>query len=80
MNIKANEIMDIKKYNEAIDNLNTVYAKALPYMEKAYELKSDDFDTMTTLQELYYRLKIKDPSLNQKYLNIKSKIDALEKK
>ena len=80
MNTKANEIMDIKKYNEAVDQLNIVYAKALPFMEKAYELKPDDVYTMSRLQELYYRLKTRDPVLNQKYLNIKAKIDAVEKK
>ena len=80
MNTKANEITDIKKYNEAVDQLNIVYAKALPFMEKAYELKPDDVYTMSRLQELYYRLKTRDPALNQKYLNIKAKIDAVEKK
>jgi tetratricopeptide (TPR) repeat protein len=46
MFVKANEIMDVKKYSDAIDLANTVYAKALPYMEKAYELKPDDVYTM----------------------------------
>jgi tetratricopeptide (TPR) repeat protein len=80
MNTKANEIMDVNKYNEAVDQLNIVYAKALPFMERAYELKPDDVYTMSRLQELYYRLKTKDPSLTQKYINIKAKIDAVEKK
>jgi len=79
MNIKANDIIDIKKYNEAVDQLNTVYAKALPFMEMANKLKPDDIETMSRLQELYYRLKIKDPSLNQKDLDIKSKIDSVKK-
>ena len=46
---KANEIMDVKKYTEAIDEANAVYAKALPYMEKAHELKPDDVYTMRRL-------------------------------
>jgi tetratricopeptide (TPR) repeat protein len=71
----ANEIMDVKKYSEAIDQANTVYAKALPYMEKAYELKPDDVYTMRSLQELYYRLKMTD-----KYTVIKAKLDAVDKK
>jgi tetratricopeptide (TPR) repeat protein len=75
MFIKANEIMDVKKYSEAIDQANTVYAKALPYMEKAYELKPNDVYTMRSLQELYYRLKITD-----KYTVIKAKLDAIDKK
>jgi tetratricopeptide (TPR) repeat protein len=71
----ANEIMDVKKYSDAIDQANTVYAKALPYMEKAYELKPDDVYTMRSLQELYYRLKMTD-----KYTVIKAKLDAIDKK
>jgi len=73
---KANEIMDVKKYSEAIDVANEVYAKALPYMEKAHELKPDDVDTMKSLQELYYRLKQKDPSLAPKYDAIRAKLSA----
>lgn len=80
MFLKANDIMDVKKYTEAIDLANAVYTKALPYMEKAYELKPDDFDTMKSLQELYYRLKAKDASLTPKYDAIKAKLDAIEKK
>jgi tetratricopeptide (TPR) repeat protein len=79
MNTKANDIIDIKKYNEAVDQLNAVYAKALPFMEKANELKPDDIETMSRLQELYYILKVKDPALTQKYTDIKSKIDSARK-
>ena len=71
----ANEIMDVKKYSEAIDQANAVYAKALPSMEKALELKPDDIYTMRSLQELYYRLKQTD-----KYTAIKAKLDAMDKK
>jgi tetratricopeptide (TPR) repeat protein len=75
MFVKANEIMDVKKYSEAIDLANAVYAKALPYMEKANELKPDDVYTMRSLQELYYRLKQTD-----KYAAIKAKLDTLNNK
>jgi tetratricopeptide (TPR) repeat protein len=71
----ANEIMDVKKYSDAIDQANAVYAKALPYMEKAYEIKPDDLFSMRSLQELYYRLKMTD-----KYTAIKAKLDAIDKK
>jgi tetratricopeptide (TPR) repeat protein len=80
MFVKANEIMDVKKYSDAIDQANVVYAKALPHMEKANEFKPDDIDTMRRLMELYYRLKAKDASLAPKYDAIKAKIDAMEKK
>jgi len=71
----ANEIMDVKKYTEAVDQANIVYAKALPFMEKAYSLNPDDRYTMGSLKELYYRLKQTD-----KYNTIKAKLDALEGK
>jgi tetratricopeptide (TPR) repeat protein len=75
MFVKANEIMDVKKYTEAVDQANAVYAKALPYMEKALELKPDDIYAMRSLKELYYRLKQTD-----KYNLIKSKLDVIDGK
>jgi tetratricopeptide (TPR) repeat protein len=75
MFLKANEIMDVKKYTEAVDQANLIYAKALPYMEKALELKPDDIYSMRSLKELYYRLKFTD-----KYNAIKAKLDVLEGK
>jgi tetratricopeptide (TPR) repeat protein len=68
----ANEIMDVKEYSDAIDQANDVYAKALPYMERANELKADDIDTLKSLQELYYRLKETD-----KYNSVKARVDEL---
>jgi tetratricopeptide (TPR) repeat protein len=80
MFVKANEIMDVKKYSEAVDEANAVYAKALPYMEKAHEINPDDVYAMRSLQELYYRLKAKDPSLAPKYDAIKAKLSEIDKK
>lgn len=76
----ANDIMDVKEYSKAIDVANAVYAKALPYMEKAHELNPDDIYTMRSLQELYYRLRQKDPSLNAKYEEMRAKVIAAEQK
>jgi tetratricopeptide (TPR) repeat protein len=75
MFVKANEIMDVNQYTKAIDEANAVYAKALPYMEKALQLKPDDVYTMRRLQELYYRMKMTD-----KYNEMKAKADAIEGK
>ncbi|MCE5347493.1 MAG: tetratricopeptide repeat protein [Bacteroidales bacterium] len=72
---KANDIMDVKQYSAAIDTANTVYAKALPYMEKAHSLNPDDIYSMRSLQELYYRLKQTD-----KYNAIKALLEAKDKK
>jgi tetratricopeptide (TPR) repeat protein len=75
MFVKANDIMDVNKYNAAIEEAMKVFAKALPYMEKANELKANDVYAMRGLKELYYRLKMTD-----KYNDIKAKLDVLEQK
>jgi predicted Zn-dependent protease len=74
MFVKANDIMDVNKYNAAIEEAMKVFSKALPYMEKALELKPDDIYAMRSLKELYYRLKMTD-----KYNDIKAKLDVIEK-
>jgi tetratricopeptide (TPR) repeat protein len=75
MFVKANDIMDVNKYNTAIEGAMAVFAKALPFMEKANELKPNDVYAMRSLKELYYRLKMTD-----KYNEIKARLDALEQK
>jgi len=75
MFVKANDIMDVTKYTAAIDEANAVYAKALPLMEKALELKPDDVFAMRSLKELYYRLKMTD-----KYNAVKAKLDVMDQK
>jgi len=75
MFVKANDIMEVAKYTVAIDEANGVYAKALPSMEKALELKPDDVFALRSLKELYYRLKMTD-----KYNAAKAKLDVLEQK
>ena len=78
MFLKANDIMDVNEYTQAVEAANSVYAKALPYMEKALELKPDDVYALRSLQELYYRLRQKDPSLNAKYEQTRARLSELE--
>lgn len=73
MVVKANEIMDVNKYGAAIDEAMAVFAKALPFMEKAHELKPDDVFALRSLKELYYRMKMTD-----KYEAVKAQLDKLE--
>lgn len=74
MFLKANDIMDVNKYTVAIDEAMVVFAKGLPYMEKAYELNPKDINTLASLKELYYRLKITD-----KYEKISKELAELQK-
>lgn len=76
--LKANDIEDANAYNAAITEANDIYAKALPYMERAHELNQTDIYTLRNLSELYYRLRQKDASLNAKYEDIRAKIKAIE--
>lgn len=47
----------VKEYNELLKKAEAEFAKALPYMEKAHELKPEDQTTMETLKTLYHRMK-----------------------
>ena len=71
----ANDIMDNAKYKVAIDKANEVFTSAVPYMETALELKPNDLETMISLKELYYRLK-----MTEKYDVVVDKIAELENK
>jgi len=70
---KANDIMDVNKYSAAVDEATAVFAKALPFMEKADKLKPNDQYTLQSLRELYYRLKMTD-----KYNEVRAKLEQLQ--
>ncbi len=73
MFVKANDIMDVNKYNAAIEEAMNVFSKALPYMERANELIPDDVYALRGLKELYYRLR-----MTEKYEAVKTKLDKIE--
>ena len=50
---KANDIKDNDAYNKAKTACDDVYLKAVPYFEKAHELKPDDVQTIQQLMKLY---------------------------
>lgn len=54
----ANNIKDIKLYNEAQKKAEDIFRQSLPFFQKASELKPNDIDTKKTLKALYYRLKM----------------------
>ncbi len=57
---KANLIEDNAEYEKARDDANEYFKKALPYLEKAHELESKDFNTLDALAVIYYRLQMMD--------------------
>ena len=72
---EANEIMDNARYNEAVKVATDVFAEAVGPFEKGRELSPDDISTLTSLKELYYRLKMTD-----KYDEVIARLAELENK
>lgn len=73
---KANEIMDVTKYNAAVGEANAVFIKAIPFFEKASTLKPDDVDSLKNLKELYFRLRTVNPEYEAKYNAIMKKLEG----
>ncbi|MCG8410885.1 MAG: tetratricopeptide repeat protein [Bacteroidales bacterium] len=55
---KAIEISDNTEYEKAKKIADDEFAKAVPYIEKAYELNPEENSIKSTLKTLYYRLKM----------------------
>lgn len=55
---KANDIADNKKYMEELEKSNAEFRKALPYFEKAHQLKPEEKEYLTALKNIYYNLKM----------------------
>jgi tetratricopeptide (TPR) repeat protein len=56
----ANNIADVKKYNEEKDKAKELFRKALPYFEKAYQLNPEASDNKMALRSIYYNLDMGD--------------------
>ncbi len=69
-NIKPEKV---KEYNLAKQNSDAVFAKALPYLEKAYELNPKDKSTVFSLKQLYVRL-----GNTEKYKKMKAELEQLK--
>lgn len=54
----SQSIKDNNLYNKERSKATEVFKQALPYLQKAYELKSDDSDYKQALRQLYYRLQM----------------------
>jgi len=74
----ANEIMDAKKYNEAIKEVYTEYEAVIPYFEKVLEMQPDEKNSLITLKELYFKLRNEKEVYLEKYNKIKAKLDGME--
>ncbi len=71
----ADSYTSIESYNAAIKEVNMVYMKALPWFEKAMELKPESVDCAESLKALCFRLRDEEGMMD-KY----NKYNALYKK
>lgn len=64
----ANEIPTNQnsKYKAAVDAANAVFEQALPYLEKAHEVKPTDESTMRSLKDIYIRTDREEEYLKMK--------------
>lgn len=65
----ANEIKDNEKYMKAKKIADDKFKEALPFLEKAYEIKPEEPGIGNTLRTLYYRLQ-----MNEKYEKISQEL------
>ena len=57
---EANNIADVKVYNEEKEKAKDLFRKALPYFEKAYQINPDATDNKMALRSIYYNLDMGD--------------------
>ncbi|MDR1524350.1 MAG: tetratricopeptide repeat protein [Tannerella sp.] len=57
---EANNISDVKKYNEEKEKARDLFRKALPYFEKAFQLNPNASDNKMALRSIYYNLEMGD--------------------
>ncbi len=51
---------ETEKYEKLIEESNKYFEKSIPHLEKAYELNNKEVTVLTTLREIYARLKMND--------------------
>ena len=75
---KANKTKDDEKYAELREQANEKFEKALPYMERALELKPEDTKVLSTLKTLYYRLRTQKEEYKKRYDEVSEKLKQLQ--
>ena len=74
---KVLDIADVDEYNKAMEKVFTGYESVIPYFEKALALSPDEKNTISTLKELYFKLRNKNPKYQGLYEEMKAKFDKL---
>ncbi|MEF8810023.1 MAG: tetratricopeptide repeat protein [Bacteroidales bacterium] len=75
---KANKVKDDSEYKKLREEANEYFKQALPYMERALEVKPQDQNVLGTLKTLYYRLRTEDEKYIKKYKQISKKLEQIK--
>ncbi|RKD98629.1 tetratricopeptide repeat protein [Marinifilum flexuosum] len=75
---EVNEILDAKKYNEAIKEVYAEYENVIPYFESALEVKPGEKNILLILKEIYFKLRNQKEAYLEKYNEVKSQLDDIQ--
>ncbi|WP_321281861.1 tetratricopeptide repeat protein [Marinifilum fragile] len=75
---EVNEIMDAKKYNEALKVVYSEYEKVIPYFESALEVNPGEKNSLMILKEIYFKLRNQKELYLEKYNEVKAQLDSME--
>lgn len=71
MNALGNSRADYDRYDVLKEKKNDLYKEAIPYLEKVYNLRNDDFELAKTLKNIYELL-----GMDDKAKEMKTKIES----
>lgn len=76
---EANKVpaKEVEKYEAFIVKANLEFKNALPYFEKAYELKQNDKSTIETLKNIYFRFRNESEEMKNKFDSINAKLQSM---
>ena len=71
---EANDAKTNAEFDRLKDLADEEFAKAIPLLERALEIRPNEEATMETLRTLYYRLRTKFPEMEEKYNDMVKKL------
>lgn len=73
---EANKVpaKDVEKYEALMAKANLEFKKALPYMEKAYEINNNSKETIEALKNIYFRFRSENDEMNKKFQEYNEKL------
>jgi len=75
---EANKKKDEEEYKKLKNEADDYFLKAIPYLQKAHELRPDEKQVISTLKTLYYRLRTEKEEYLERYKEMKKKLEVLK--